>query len=125
MLHPLYPGERVPGTHWIGVPVGPQIQSGCCRKEKISYPCLESNPSHPAHSPLLYQLSYSSSFHFRALVPKVGCTIPQGGLRGKGALEVGPSKSIVRLFTIHVTLRNWYLLKPIHCIKNLLTVKYE
>jgi hypothetical protein len=42
--------------------------------------------------------------------------------------EVGPSKRIVRLFTTEVTLDqtlgNWYhFIKPIHHIKNLLTVK--
>jgi hypothetical protein len=43
-------------------------------------------------------------------------------------LEVGPSKRSVRLFTIEETfdqtLGNWYrFIKPIHHIKNLLTVK--
>jgi hypothetical protein len=69
------------------------------------------------------------------MVPKVGCTTPWGKvgsswgtLRGKGALEVGPSERDVRLFTIEVasdlTLGNWYhFIKPIHRIKNLLTVK--
>jgi hypothetical protein len=54
-----------------------------------------------------------------------------GALRGKGrqeALEVGPSDRDVRFFTIEVTLDqtlgNWYhFIKPIHRIKNLLTVK--
>jgi hypothetical protein len=39
-----------------------------------------------------------------AMVPKVGCTAPWGVLRGKGALEVGPSDHAVRLFTIELTL---------------------
>jgi hypothetical protein len=30
--------------------------------------------------------------------------LPRRTLRGKGALEVGPSESVVRLFTIEVTL---------------------
>jgi hypothetical protein len=47
----------------------------------------------------------------------------------RGALEVGPSECVVRLFTIEVTLDqtlgNWYqFIKPIHRIKNLLTLKY-
>jgi hypothetical protein len=46
----------------------------------------------------------------------------------RGALEVDPTERVVRLFTIEVTLDltlgNWYhFIKPIHCIKNLLTVK--
>jgi hypothetical protein len=54
--------------------------------------------------------------------------LPRGTLRGKGALEVGPSERVVRLFTTEVilgrTLGNWYhFIKPIHRIKNLLTVK--
>jgi hypothetical protein len=69
------------------------------------------------------------------VVPKVGCTapwgavgLPKGALRDRGALEVGPSEPVVRLFTTEVTLDqtmgNWYhFIKPIHRIKNLLTVK--
>jgi hypothetical protein len=77
-------------------------------------------------------------YYFRALVTKVGCTtpwglvgLPRGALSGKrvaGGLEVGPSVHIVHLLTIEVTsdetVGNWYhFIKPIHCIKNLLTVK--
>jgi hypothetical protein len=47
---------------------------------------------------------------------------PPGALRGKGALEVGPSEDGVCLFTIEVTL-DQTLVEPIHRIKNLLTVK--
>jgi hypothetical protein len=57
-----------------------------------------------------------------------GCTAPWGavGLHS-GALQVGPQERVVRLFTIEVTLErtlwNWYhFIKPIHRIKNLLTV---
>jgi hypothetical protein len=54
-----------------------------------------------------------------------------GVLRDKGwqgALKVGPSGRTVLLFTIEVTadetLGNWYhYIKPIHRIKNLLTLK--
>jgi hypothetical protein len=51
----------------------------------------------------------------RPLVPKVGCTVPWGAVGlPRGALEVGPSERVVR----------WYhFIKPIHRIKNLLTVK--
>jgi hypothetical protein len=50
-----------------------------------------------------------------------------GKCRAEGA-RLGPSERTVRLFSIEVTLDqtlgNWYhLMKPIHCIKNLLTVK--
>jgi hypothetical protein len=50
----------------------------------------------------------------------------EGG--GQGTLGVDPSERVVRLFTTEVTLNqtlgNWYyFIKPIHCIKNLLTVE--
>jgi hypothetical protein len=69
------------------------------------------------------------------MVPKVAYAapwgavgLPRGAVRGKGALEVGPSERVVRLFTIEVildqTLKNWYhFIKPIHRIKNLQIVK--
>jgi hypothetical protein len=58
-----------------------------------------------------------------------GGGITHGAQRGKGALEMGLSDRVVGLFTIevtsHQTLGNWYhFIKPIHRIKNLLTVKY-
>jgi hypothetical protein len=58
----------------------------------------------------------------KSVVPKVGSTAPWG------ALEVGTSERVVRLFTIEVTLDktlgNWYpFIKSIHRIRNLLTVK--
>jgi hypothetical protein len=51
-----------------------------------------------------------------------------GALRGKGTVTVGPFVGVVRLFatevTLHQTVANWYhFIKPIHRIKNLLTVK--
>jgi hypothetical protein len=57
-----------------------------------------------------------------AVVPKVGCTAPWG------VLEVSLFERIVHLFIVEVTLDqtlgNWYhFIKPIHHIKNLLTVK--
>jgi hypothetical protein len=47
---------------------------------------------------------------------------------GGGALEMGPSERVVRLFTIEMaldqTLGNWYhFFKPTHRINNLLTVR--
>jgi hypothetical protein len=47
---------------------------------------------------------------------------------GRAALDVGPSERIVHLFMIEMTLDqtfgNWcHFIKPIHRIKNLLTVK--
>jgi hypothetical protein len=71
------------------------------------------------------------------VVPKVGCTpslgvvgLPGGGAEreegGRGALEVGLFERDVRVFEIQVkqTLGDWYhFIKPIHRIKNLLTVK--
>jgi hypothetical protein len=45
---PLYlPGERAPGTHWIGGWVGPKVGVDTVEKRKISH-CRESNPGRPA-----------------------------------------------------------------------------
>jgi hypothetical protein len=81
---------------------------------------------------------FSSTYlmvYSKPVVPEVGFTAPWGGgggaVRGKrwqGALEVSPLEHIVCLFTVEVTsdqtLGNWYcFIKPIHCIKNLLTVR--
>jgi hypothetical protein len=53
----LPPGERAPGTHWLG---GPQSRSGRCGVEKIlALPGIEPWPS----SPSLYRLSYPGSIH--------------------------------------------------------------
>jgi hypothetical protein len=45
----LTPGERAPGTHWIGGWVGPEPVWTLWRRDK-SCPCWESNPSRPARS---------------------------------------------------------------------------
>jgi hypothetical protein len=42
----LTPGERAPGTHWIGGWVGPR--GGLDAKEKSSCSCQESNPDSSA-----------------------------------------------------------------------------
>jgi hypothetical protein len=63
------------------------------------------------------------------MIPKVGSPPPLGSLWDYlGGAGVGPSKRFVCLFTIGVTsdqtLGNWsHFIKPIHRIKNLLTVK--
>jgi hypothetical protein len=49
------PGEKAPGTDWIGGWV--DTRAGLNAVEK-SLPSQESKPSHPAHSPSLYPLSY-------------------------------------------------------------------
>jgi hypothetical protein len=56
------------------------------------------------------------------VVPKIGLYHPLG------AVEVGSSDRVIRLFTIEVTLDqalgNWcHFIKPVTRIKNLLTVK--
>jgi hypothetical protein len=61
----------------------------------------------------------------------MGCSAAWGGgamLLPRGALELGLSERVVRLFTIEATsdqtLGNWYhFIKAIHRIKDLLTVK--
>jgi hypothetical protein len=44
--------------------VGPRAILDAVMKRKIPSPCQESNqnPDHPAHSPVLYQLSYHGSY---------------------------------------------------------------
>jgi hypothetical protein len=53
--------ERAPITHWIGGWVGPRAGLNTMEKRKIFCPYEESNLRHPAHSPLLYGLSYPNS----------------------------------------------------------------
>jgi hypothetical protein len=50
-------GERVPGTHWIGVCVDPRVCLDAVETRKILH-CQELNPGHPTRSPSLYRLSY-------------------------------------------------------------------
>jgi hypothetical protein len=57
----LYPGERTPGTHWIGHWVGPRAGLDAGTIRKILCPCRGSNPNRPARSQTLYCLSYSGS----------------------------------------------------------------
>jgi hypothetical protein len=52
---------RAPGTHWIGGWVDPRACLYAVEKIEVCRPCWESNPSHPAHNPSLYQLSYQAS----------------------------------------------------------------
>jgi hypothetical protein len=58
----LYPQGKTPGTHWIGVWVGPRVCLDDVEKRKIlTLPELELRPlSHPAHSQPLYRLCYPS-----------------------------------------------------------------
>jgi hypothetical protein len=58
---PLYPGERNPGTHWIGGWVGSKVGLDAVEKRKISYPCRESNPGRPSHGSSVYRLSCPGS----------------------------------------------------------------
>jgi hypothetical protein len=51
------PGERAPGTHWIGCWVGLSPGLDAVEKRKILH-CGESNPGSPALSPSLYWLRY-------------------------------------------------------------------
>jgi hypothetical protein len=55
------PGERAPGTHWIGGWVGPRAGLDAPEKRKISCPCRESKPSSEPRSLSLYRLSYPGS----------------------------------------------------------------
>jgi hypothetical protein len=55
------PRERTPGTHWIGVWVGPRAGLDAGARRKILCPCRGSNPDRPARSQTLYCLSHRGS----------------------------------------------------------------
>jgi hypothetical protein len=56
------PGERAPGTHWIGGWVDPRAGVGDLEKRKfLTLPGLELQPLSPAHSQSLYPLRYPGS----------------------------------------------------------------
>jgi hypothetical protein len=59
----LPPGQIVPGTHWIGVWVGPRAGLNIMQKLKfLSLPGLELRPlGRPARSQSLYRLRYPGS----------------------------------------------------------------
>jgi hypothetical protein len=65
---------------------------------------------------------------FETVAPKEGCTAPMGTIALPEAPKVGLSERSVRHFTVEAiidrALRNFYhFFKPIHLIKNLLTMK--
>jgi hypothetical protein len=62
MPRPLYPGERVPGTHWIGDCVDPWVDLNDIGEMKIlDLVGLEVELlGRPVRSQSLYRLSYSS-----------------------------------------------------------------
>jgi hypothetical protein len=47
------PGERTPGTHWIGGWVGPRAGLDAGARRKILCICRGSNPDRPARSQIL------------------------------------------------------------------------
>jgi hypothetical protein len=62
-LRPLYPGERIPGTYWIGGWVGPRAGLDDVEKRKfLTLSGLELLPfGCPARSQSLYRLRYPGS----------------------------------------------------------------
>jgi hypothetical protein len=72
---PLYPGERAPGTHWIGGWMDPRAGVDDVEKRKfLALPRLELRPlGRPARSQSLYRLSYLGS---------KGKAVPVRGLGG-------------------------------------------
>jgi hypothetical protein len=52
------PRERASGTPWIGGWMGPRASLNAVVKRKIPSPCHDSNPDHPTHSTVLYNLTY-------------------------------------------------------------------
>jgi hypothetical protein len=55
------PGERTPGTHWIGGWVGPRAGLDAEARRKILCLCQGSNPGRLVRSQTLYWLSYPGS----------------------------------------------------------------
>jgi hypothetical protein len=55
------PGERTPGTHWIGGWVGLSAGVDAGARRKILCPCRGSKPDRPARSQTLYCLNYRGS----------------------------------------------------------------
>jgi hypothetical protein len=48
------PEERAQSAHWRGGWVGPRASLNAVENRKVSCPCWESNPRHPAHNLMLY-----------------------------------------------------------------------
>jgi hypothetical protein len=63
---PLYPGQRAPGTHWIGW-VGPRAGLDDVEKRKfLTLPGLELRPiCRPARSQSLYRMRYPRDYYVR------------------------------------------------------------
>jgi hypothetical protein len=57
----LPPGNS-PGIRWKGGWMGPRNVLDPKERKNCFFPCRQSNPGRPARSPLLYRLSYHSSF---------------------------------------------------------------
>jgi hypothetical protein len=65
-LAALPPGERAPGTHWIGGWVDPRAGSDDMEKGRfLTLLGLELRPLSPAHSQSLYRLRNSGSYQSR------------------------------------------------------------
>jgi hypothetical protein len=64
------PGERAPGTHWIGGWVGPRPGLNDVEKRKfLTLPGLELRPlSPPARSQSLYRLRFNKAVHNSTLI---------------------------------------------------------
>jgi hypothetical protein len=52
------PKERAPGTHWIGGWVGLRAGLDAVVRREIPSPYQESNPHHPARSPVVYHWAF-------------------------------------------------------------------
>jgi hypothetical protein len=65
-------------------------------KKKISCPCLESNPVHPARSPPLHQLSHRGSSYYIYVLDK---NINNTKRNKKGLLEASKETGLMQMCT--------------------------
>jgi hypothetical protein len=91
---PLYPGERAPGTNWIGGWVGPRTGLDDVERRKLlPLPGLELRTlCHPVRMQSLYRLRYPGSSHGRFLPQRFQLIIhyhpiiPSSIVRGTGSV---------------------------------------
>jgi hypothetical protein len=123
---PLYPGKRVPGTHWIGCWMGPRTGLDDMEKRKfLTLPGLDLQPlGRAAHSLSLYRLSCLLMINIMFFWDVTPCSMTQryksyGGTRYTlWLLYVRVRISFLHFQTVQFTTSKF----PGHCLKPLLTI---